>query len=244
MKNSTKFILIVLAVIIVLFVVLTIITRNIVNDHLVITEDEGSFRINITDDEGTRVEREYDFSGFDELDISGGWDILVIRDDEYRITVDFYESAESGYEVKKSGEALKLGMEKAYLSGKFHGASATIYMPDLSTVNVDGAVNMNIEGFTEDSFSLRLNGAGSVIGEDCDIENLNLVSNGAVNIEFDDSEIENAEVYLSGAGNDELNMTGGSLEGQLEGFANLEYSGEVSRVDVDKDGMGSISRRD
>lgn len=244
MKNSTKFILIVLAAIVILFVVLTVTTINIVSEHLVIVEDEGDFRVNVTAAEGERIEREYNFTGFNELEIAGSWDILVIQDADYRITVDVYESDESVYEVSKSGGALRLGMENLRISGRVHGASATIYMPELTDIHVDGAVNMNIEGFTQDNFSLSLNGAGNFNGDDCDIENFIFQSNGAVNVNFGESEIENADVYLGGAGLVELNMTGGVLEGKLDGFANLEYSGEVSRLAVEKDGIGSISRVD
>jgi len=244
MKNSTKFILILLAAISILIAVLTVITRNIVNDHLVFTEDEGTFRVNITEDAGDRVEREYNFTDFDEIYISGGWDVLVIKDDEFRITVDLYESSESQYRVSESNGKLKLAMKDVVVSGRIHGASATIYMPELEAVDVEGVVNMNIEGFTEDKLRLKLDGAGSITGEDCDIENFSISSNGAINIDFDQSDIENAEVYIDGAGNIELNMTGGSLEGNLEGFANLEYSGDVSRLAVEKDGFGSISHRD
>ena len=244
MKNSTKFILILLALVAILIVVLTVVTRDIVNNHLVISEDEGQFQVNINADDGLKLEREYNFKGFEELNINGGWDILVIQSDEYHITVILYESNESDYKVTKSGSTLNLGLESLGFSGRLHGASATIYMPSLVAVDVAGAVNMNVEGFTEENLTLSLDGAGSITGEGCDIENFKLVSNGAVNIEFDESEIENADVSLDGAGNVQLNMSGGVLEGQLDGFANLEYSGEVSSVAVEKDGIGSISRKD
>ncbi|MBI9109198.1 MAG: DUF2807 domain-containing protein [Spirochaetales bacterium] len=244
MKNSTKFILIVLAAIALLIASLTVISRNIVNDHLVIMKGDEKTEINFNGNEDLRVEREWDFSGFDEIKISGGWDILIISDDEYRITVNSYDSDEANYEVSEAGGKLRLNMKNLIVAGRMHGASATIYMPELKKVDVDGAVNINIEGFIQDSFSLKLDGAGSITGEDCDFKNFKLVSNGAINIDFDESEIENAEVYLGGAGNVQLNMTGGVLEGQLDGIANLEYSGEVSRLAVEKDGIGSISRKD
>lgn len=245
MKNSTKFILIVLAVIAVLFAVMTVIARNIVNDHLVIMKDQGKFEVSISgSDEGEHVEKEYNFSNFDEIRIRGGWDILILEDDEFRVTVDFYKTNESDYSVTEDGGVLNLSMDNMKVSKRYHGASATIYMPALSAVDVDGAVNMNIEGFTQETFELELSGAGSITGEACDFENFNLSSNGAINVDFDESDIFNADVYLGGAGNVQLHMTGGVLSGNMEGFGNLEYSGDVSKLDVEKDGIGSVSKID
>ena len=243
MKNSTKFILIVLGVIAVIVAALTIMTRNIISDHLVISESGDEFEVVSSMDDGSRVEREYDFSDFDELKISGAWEVSLVRSDEYSVRAEFPESVMDRHRISESGGTLRLDVSHLRISGRMRPASVTVYMPELEKVDVDGAVDLNIDGFSCGRLDLGLDGAGNIVGDDCGIEDLRLESNGAVNVDFSGSEVENADVYIGGAGNIALNMAGGSLTGQLDGFANLEYSGEVSRLAVEKDGIGSISRR-
>ncbi len=248
MKNSTKFVWIVLGAIAVLLIVLTVMVRSIISDHIVVNNsdsDNASHSFTIGSRYGEKISKEYNLDDFDRLRIVGGWDILVIADDEFRITVETDENAFEQLAVENTGGALYLGLDykkKGNLS-EFHGASATIYMPVLDAVDVDGAVNLNVENFSGEAISLSLDGAGQIIGENCTYGSLKLVSNGAVNIDFSKSGIKNADVNTDGAGNIVLNMTGGELTGKLAGLSNLEYSGEVSRLDVDKDGIGGITKK-
>ena len=171
----------------------------------------GTYSLDFNSDSGPIVSQDFDIDGFDEIRIVGGWDVLVIAEDEFRVSVDAGEKAVDDLVVKKQGDALYLGQDYRGLknSHEFHGASATVYMPVLKDVDVDGAVNLNIEGFTGERVSFRLDGAGQIIGEDCVFEDLKVRSNGAVNFDFSGSDTENVDVNIDGAGNVELNMTGG-----------------------------------
>ena len=249
MKNSTKFVWIVLGAIAVVMIVLTVMVRSIIGEHIVVSNggkngSEHSFNFS-SESSGDHITREYDLEGFNELQVVGGWDILVVADDNFSVVVEASEKAIGDLEVDKSGDSLVMALDyrkKADLN-EFHGASATIHMPVLNTVDIDGAINMNVDGFTGDQISFKLDGAGQIVGVSCRLEQLNVASNGAVNVDFSDSETRNADVNIEGAGNIVLNMTGGKLTGVLAGLSNLEYSGDVSLLDVKKDGIGGINHK-
>lgn len=243
MKNSTKYVWIVLGAIAVVLIVLTIMVRSIVAEHIVVTDDGGSFNFN--SDSGPKVTEEYRLEDFNEIKVAGGWDILVIADDQFSVTVETRENAVNEIVVEKRGDTLYLGLKYPEKMGQnnFHGASATVYMPELTAIDVDGAININIDNFVSNNIDFRLDGAGQLIGENCEIENLLIEINGAVNVDLTESSAQNAEVYIDGAGNIQIQMAGGSLTGVLSGLANLEYSGSVSRLDVKEDGISNVKHK-
>ena len=240
MKNSTKFILILAAVIVALMIVLMVMLRGIVTDHIAPPAiGEGHSFGQKQEYEGTE---EWDIEDFKSIRVIGGWDLLVINDDEYRVSTGFSEDTRSYLDVSKSGDTLVLSMEmeKRGKFSDFHGASATVYMPSLEEVQVEGAVNLNIENFSGESLDFILDGAGQIVGENCSFEMLGIESNGAVNVDFYGSETRAADVNIDGAGNVMLNMTGGELSGLLSGLAHLEYTGNVSRMTVEEDGIANV----
>ena len=243
MKNSTKYIWIVFAAIAVLLVLMLLSFRNIVDDYFGIDDSgaKGPARIS-SHESGKRVEESFEIKGFSELRITGGWDILVKQDDDYSVTADIAVEDLSKYSIRKDGDALVLELDS--FETDFHGASATVHMADLDRVRVEGAVNLNFEGFDCEKMTLLLDGLGNIYAEDCDIDYLELDSNGAVNVDFKRIDIQNADVNLDGAGNVELNMTGGKLTGYMGGLSRLEYSGEVELMDVKKDGIGTVKHRE
>ncbi len=242
MKNSRKFIWIVIGAIAAFVIILTVIVRVMVSDYLVVSaEGEGiSF-----DSSRPTASREFSMEDFSRLRIEGGWDVKVISDDFFGVTVEYGQDAKNAFRVEQDGDTLNLLIDwgrKGSVSD-LHGASATIHMPAVSEINVEGAVNLKLENFSSDELSFKLEGAGQAIGDNCSFEQLNIKSSGAVNVDFSKSRIANADINVDGAGNVVLHMTGGELTGNLAGFSNLEYSGDVSRIAVEKDGIGSINHK-
>ena len=242
MKNSTKFIWIILGAIAAVLIVVTVMVRSIVAEHVVVNKEGGSFEYSSGAGAGQMLTNEYNLEDFNKIKIIGGWDVLVIASDDYNVSVEARESSVDEIVAEKRGNTLYLGLRHPEKIGKnnFHGASATVYMPELEAIEVDGAINMNIDDFISDRIEFSLNGAGQIIAENCKIENLLIETNGAVNVDFAESSTGNAEVNIDGAGNIMLNMTGGSLTGTLAGLANLQYSGVVGLLDVKEDGISNV----
>lgn len=248
MKNSSKFVLIVLAVIAILMIVLTIMVRSIINDHIVVNKTgEGGSEYSFSggSDSGAMIEKEYDFADFNKLRIAGGWDADISYADDYSVVIKARERTINDLRLDKEGTTLNIrhNLMNGKHDGDFHGASVEIRMPELAAVRIEGAINLKASDFTGELLDIRLDGAGQIVGRDCEFEQLELVSNGAVNVDFKESSLTNADVRIEGAGNIMLNMNGGELTGFLAGLSNLEYSGDVSRLDVEKDGIGGVSKR-
>ena len=88
MKNSTKFILILAAVIVALMIVLMVMLRGIVTDHIAPPAiGEGHSFGQKQEYMGTE---EWDIEDFNSIRVIGGWDLLVINDDEYRVFNGFF----------------------------------------------------------------------------------------------------------------------------------------------------------
>ncbi len=245
MKNSSKFLIIVSAAILILIIVIIIMARSI-SDNTIrfnLRNEDDYFMTEREHDEGAGKAFEVPVEDFNSIKVEGGWDVLVIAADEFSVSIKTSKGYEKKTVVKRRGDELLLGFDSRHSLAGSHGASASIYMPNLKEVGVEGAVNMNIEGFTEERLRFKIEGAGKIIGEECVVDELGIDSNGAVKFDFSDSDVENAELFSEGAGKFELNMTGGSLTGNLEGISSLEYSGDVSLFDVNKDGLGSITRK-
>ncbi|MDC7225293.1 MAG: DUF2807 domain-containing protein [Spirochaetales bacterium] len=240
MKNSNKFILIVLSFMAAVMIVLTVMFRVMFAGHFEITNDGDGF--NFSNGSELMLSDEFDYKGFDEIKVVGGWDILVISSSEFDISVDYNEAARDSAEIRKSGDVLYLSLDyqRSGMASDFHGASATIYMPELEAVSVDGAVNLNIENFSGDKLDFDLDGAGQIIGENCSYEQFDIDTNGAVNVDFYDSKVVSADVNIDGAGNVQLRMAGGELSGRLSGLARLEYTGKVSELTVAEDGIANV----
>lgn len=242
MKNSTKYILILAAALLIVMLIFMVSLRGIVKEYLVIEESENSVGKFSFHQDTDKTEKVFDIENFNSIKMEGAWDVLIIKDDEFSVSGYFSAKDEQESRVEKSGDQLLLAIKPPYNTNS--GISMTIHMPDLNLLDVEGIANANFEGFDLDELRVVVAGAANVHGEDSRIKELRLESEGAVNVDLKRCEIVNADVTLDGAGNVEINMDGGSLSGRISGLGRLEYSGDVRRLDVEKDGLGSIKQRD
>ncbi|MFC7049055.1 head GIN domain-containing protein [Emcibacter nanhaiensis] len=111
-----------------------------------------------------------------------------------------------------------------------------ISMPKFTALEVDGAVDADIEGFDGGDFEIELNGAGNIEMEGkCDKLVIDL--NGAGNIEAEDLECKDVDVDVNGAGNVEV-YASESIVAQVSGFGNIDVYGKPKKVDT-SDGLFS-----
>ncbi|MDC7126213.1 MAG: DUF2807 domain-containing protein [Spirochaetales bacterium] len=196
---------------------------------------------------GKLVKEDYDFTNFNSIEVVGGWKIDVSYGEEFSIQAKYHENYADDLLIEKRGQTLYVGLanpDKKQYSMHKSGAYVSIVMPKIDYVDVEGGVDMNLENYNSDNIQFRIQGAGQIIGNDCNFERLSLYIDGAGNFNFYDSRLTNADVNVSGAANIEINMNGGALTGNLSGIAHLGYTGDVSRIDVSKDGMSIISKED
>jgi hypothetical protein len=196
---------------------------------------------------GERVTRTYDFTDFEGVEVSGQWRVTIERGDARQVVVTMPTEIVENVEVQLSGDGRDVDLEAPWWIGEIDGDTAleaTITMPALESLDIEGTSIVRFSGFEGRTLSLDVSAAGDIRGTASRFDLLMLDANGAVNIDLGDVPVTDAEVDISGAGNVTLRMAGGRLTGDLTGAASLNYYGTVIEESVDKSGLVSVRRRD
>ena len=116
---------------------------------------------------GNIVTIEEAFSDFDALDISHTFKVEVMQGDTYRVVLHIDDNFVDDLEIVQQGAVLRIG-----LTPEFRGVTtnatleAEITMPELSGIEVSGASQAEILGFTSNaSFAGEVSGASVLRGE-------------------------------------------------------------------------------
>lgn len=188
------------------------------------------------------IELDYDFENFNEIEIDGTWTINVKQGDSFAITVYCPEKLQDFIKVRKHGNAVHFNDVFSFSrigGGTIH---ANITMPELEKYQINGAASVYISDFNQDHIMIEVNGAASVKGEKNIFQTIDFEINGAAQIDFGGSETKNADIDIEGAGSVILAITGGYLDGNINGLGTVKYYGEISDRRIDIDGLGSIKK--
>ena len=113
---------------------------------------------------GHIVTEEKDFSGFTVVDVENILKIEIVQSDSFSVAFTGNDNILDRIKVSKDDETLKIRLERH----RFHHVSleATITMPDLSGLNVDGLSNVTVTGFkSSQDFKLDISGASTLTGD-------------------------------------------------------------------------------
>lgn len=195
---------------------------------------------------GERTTRNYDFSGFDRIDVEGQWSVTIERGEVSSVVVDTPAEVVESVEVAVDGDRLSVSYEGGWCAGCFRDGTAlkaTITMPEIESLDLSGATTVSFSGFEGRSLSVDVSGAVELRGASSRFDTLTLDISGAGRVDLADVPVTDAEVDVSGAGNVTLRMAGGRLTGDMSGAGNLEYFGSVSEERVQKSGFVNVRRR-
>lgn len=194
--------------------------------------------------------KDLDIRGFDSIRFMGSWKVRLEQGDDWRVELDYPRDMEK--ELKVSVEDGRLVLDPGdwnttvnwnwWKGGKNKGYRARIVMPALKSLEISGATNMDLSGFTGKKLDIVISGAGNLEGDGGSYDNLSLTMSGAGNVDMRHMIFTDAQVNLSGAGNVRLGMNGGVLSGNLSGFGNIEYFGTVKDEHVNVSGFGKVHR--
>jgi hypothetical protein len=194
---------------------------------------------------GKMASRDYTLDGFTKLDINSAFEVKVSRGDAFKVTVTADENVIEYVKVAKEGATLVVAIEAPGL--RWFGSTrqeATVTMPDLEAVQVNGASKLDMTGFgSVDQFEAGVDGASRLTG-DLQAGTMRLVCNGASRIELSgsgtdltldvngasradlgDLEVKTADVTLNGASTATVDVSG-SLDYDLNGASTLRYQGD------------------
>jgi hypothetical protein len=199
---------------------------------------------------GERATRSYDFTGFTGVDMSGQWQVTLVRGDAWAVEVSYPTELERFMTVRREGDALVLGHEfrtgpwSDFGSNERLAVSARVVMPALKDLDLSGASKVDLSGFDGAELEIDASGASSIEGKDSRYDTLELSMSGAGSTDLSGVTITDARVDISGANAITLRMAGGSLSGSLSGASRLRYFGTVARLDVDTSGIAGVEHRD
>jgi len=211
---------------------------------------------------GRIVTEDFNIRGFSRLQISNAFQVEVIRSGSYRVGVRVDDNLREHLRVEKRGETLVIGLEPLR-SFNLGGATmeAEIHMPDLRGIEVSGASDVRISGFSSGrDFDAKLSGAsyldGEITAQDVSIdasgasrirlrgkaEDLRLDVSGASNLDLGDFPVQDADIELSGASEAEVVLSG-TLDIHASGASRLYFGGRPTMGRIDLSGASSIKRR-
>ncbi len=183
---------------------------------------------------------EFDTHPFERIVVEGVWDVKVLPAGGSEPRIRLRASNEIiEYVEGQSGSTLKLELKSDSfdLSKK---PEAVLYLDSLEEMRIEGASQMEFENMVFSDLLIRIDGAAEIEGNSSSVENLRISSEGAATVNFMDGSVKNAELSVQGMDKVDLMMTGGSLNGSIDGNGKVRYAGAVSDNDFEIDGSGSL----
>ena len=176
-----------------------------------------------TESKALELNDQFGFKDFNELNISGIFNLIIRQGDVYSVEMQGPESEKKRFKVDQSGERLEINYKsrsKTYWLKHMDDdpVKITISMPNLTKLKVKGAGKVRIDGFNEESMDITLLGAMT-----CDAN----------------FKARNLQLDLSGPMVFELDGDGDLLEADVNKIAQLKASGyEVRHAIVNAREMG------
>jgi len=204
-------------------------------------------------DYDTQDTRNFDLKDFSNITFIGSWKVHLDQGDAWQVELTYPKGLEEDLKVRLEGDELVLDPGNRgrhnwnwnwWGSDRNRAMTAHIVMPKLHALQITGASDMDLAGFEGDELNITISGAGNIDGSSGKYHNLNLTMSGAGNVDMRHMKFTDAQVILSGAGNVQLGMDGGELTGNLSGFGNIVYTGEVKDQRVHVSGFGRVRRKD
>jgi phage shock protein PspC (stress-responsive transcriptional regulator) len=130
-----------------------------------------------TETKAMQLKDQYGLTDFNEIEMTGIFDLLIQQGDVYSVQLDGDEREKKKYEVSASGETLEIryrSRNKNFWDKDFNTddkVKITITMPSLQKLKVKGAGELRVRGFDEETMEIELFGA--LVG-DADIKASNL----------------------------------------------------------------------
>jgi hypothetical protein len=211
---------------------------------------------------GDLVTNEEFISDFTAVDAGSGFNVEISKSNSYSILVTTDDNIMEYVEIKKSGDALVIGVKWGY-SFRSVTLNAEITMPELHSLELSGGSQGKLEEFSStNQFSVELSGGSFLNGEFVTSENVDLDLSGgshlsglvgeANDLTIDASSgshldltnftVQDVNVELSGGSHATINLDG-KLEADLSGGSHLSYIGEPILRNIEISGGSEISKK-
>lgn len=212
---------------------------------------------NVTRGSGTVSSVSYPVSYFNSIELSGAYNVTLIRGDELVVTVETDENLQELVGVNVNDEKLEITTEKGSILRPSRMELQIIY-PEIQYLAVNGAGKISArEPILTESLFLKLSGAADLhleieavslrtkvsgagnISLRGKVEDHNIELSGASNFDATSLITRATSISLSGAGSAEV-YASEKLEATLSGVGRISYYGNPKEKTINKSGVGSI----
>lgn len=244
MRKSSVAILSALGVLALIVVVLVGLGRTVV------TRISGNTQAMKSVDFSNKVTTKFNVKDFQKITFIGSWKVDLKQGKDWQVELNYPKDIERDIKVTTRDNELILNPGDRDLhsinwgfwgGGQNRSLRARIVMPNLQALNITGASDMHLIGFSGDNLNVTISGAGNIEGNAGHYNNLNLTLSGAGKVNLRDMKFANARLILSGAGSVDLGMDGGVLSGNLSGFGHVTYYGTISDNRLNISGFGKVT---
>ncbi len=183
--------------------------------------------------------REYDFTGFNQIQIASAFEFEIRQAEAYTITIKADDNLHEYTSVKSENEILSIGMERVSITGPAT-LEVIITMPDLNSLKVSGASNGTLTGFSSNNkLDIAVSGACLIELEDITCGRAKFDISGASKA-TGNLNSENIKFNISGASLVDLTGTGQDIEARLSGASKLDLENFIAvNADVNIDGASN-----
>ena len=182
-------------------------------------------------------------SGFNKVQLDGAGTLTIIKGDSESLQIEADDNVLPELTSDVTGNTLVLGIEENWLQKAVIPTQSINYVltvTDLSDVTINGAADLNLDGFETDSLTIEINGAGKITVTDLTAKNFEFVINGTANSQLS-GEVNDLSIQVNGMGN----VSAGSLQASS---ADIEINGlgngtiwVTDSLSVSISGGGSLS---
>lgn len=229
MKTSNKILLgagisiLVIVGILPLIVLRIMLGQNLFADHVETMKQERT----------TRAFMIKDFSG---IHAAGHWDLRIQQSENYAVTIEAPESVLDILIVEKKSNQLDLMLSDSDVEHPHQIVKviATVTLPSLSTLELQGLNRIHFAGFSSEQLSIHADGHTTITGEKNILQDFHLKAEGFVAMNLEESPVTNAKLECNGWVKIRLFMAGGTLSGLIDGFGKVLYDGEVKEYTLER----------
>ncbi len=186
--------------------------------------------------------RAYDLSNFWNVEMSGIVHMSIRKGSEYSVKA-IGEPQDLKYLLlEQHGNTLEiLTKNRQGNFSKNHPLKVEITMPELRSLDMNGATRAEVYGLVQPKLTVDMNGATYVQFLDSKINTLKAEISGASHLDAFSLVSENANIEISGASRASLFVTN-KLDAEASGTSSITYKGDPNSVSGNTSGISSISR--
>lgn len=177
--------------------------------------------------------REFNLKDFNGISAHSFYKVTLVRDDSFKVSVEFDSALEKYLKVHVSNGVLNLEL-KELPSSLQKGAKilrATVHMPSLSSLDLSGAASLTAEGRFESrkDFRATLSGASKVKDLNISASKASLDMSGASVCDGFNGRFDRLILHASGAAKPSLTVDAGEWNMELSGAVKANLQGERCR---------------